>query len=322
MTESQKEKKGRFKRIGLPLAIIAVAGLLAFFLIITKEPPQQSSAKEKASLVETITVHRETYEISVSASGSVQPSNQVSLRPQVSGHITEVHPRMIPGGIVRKGTVLARIDARPYEQAYEEGKAALAQARAELKLEQGRQEVAEADWRYFQENSETEVEGVPALALRKPQLERARAQVQSARARVEQALLNLEYTTIKAPFDAAVLEENVDPGQFAGPQAAIATLVGIHNFRARVSLPVRKLAYIDIPQQNAEKGSEVHIRQTAGEDVIRREGRVARLLPKLGEAGRMAQLIIDIPDPLRLQNQGDEAGNEDIVRMLPLLINA
>lgn len=52
-----------------------------------------------------------------------------------------------------------------------------------------------------------------------------RANIQQAEAAVELAKLQLEYTTLKAPFDGVIAELYLDPGDMVGPQVPVAMIV-------------------------------------------------------------------------------------------------
>ncbi|MCA9583061.1 MAG: HlyD family efflux transporter periplasmic adaptor subunit, partial [Myxococcales bacterium] len=102
-------------------------------------------------------------------------------------------------------------------------------------------------------------------------------------------------------------------GQVVGPQSPVVTLVGTDRFWVQVSVPVNHLAWISVPGRNGTEGSKALVRHTSGEQVVERIGHVVRMLGDLDPVGRMARLLVEIEDPLRLNK--DEPG-------LPLLLGA
>jgi RND family efflux transporter MFP subunit len=309
-------------KVGLPILILVAAGGLTATLMASREAPEQSEPEEQAALVETRTVERREHRLDVRASGTVIPARQVQLQPQVSGKIVDVHPAVEPGGLVDKGEQLVQIDRSDYQLAVEQREAAVEQASAQLEREKGKQQVAQREWELFKEEAEklTGEKQDPSLALRKPQLMSARAQVESAKSQLESARLNLERTSIEAPFDALVRDQSAEVGQVAGTQGPVATLVSTETFRVRLSMASDKIPQIDIPNVNAEKGSEAMVYYEVGDQKIEREARVMRLLGDLDPAGRMARVLVEIVDPLGLENIEGDAPNQ--IRGMPLLLDA
>jgi RND family efflux transporter MFP subunit len=309
-------------KIGLPILILAVAGGLTATLMASREAPEKSEPEAEAALVETRTVERREHRLDVRASGTVVPARQVQLQPQVSGMIVDVHPSLEPGGLVDEGERLVQIDRSDYQLAVDQRETAVEQAKAQLEREKGQQEVAQREWELFKEEAEklTGEKQDPSLALRKPQLMSARAQVEAAKSQLQSARLNLERTSIEAPFDALVRDESAEIGQVAGTQGPVATLVSTDTFRVRLSLATDKVPQIDIPNVNAETGSKATVQYEVGDQKIERDARVLRLLGDLDPAGRMARLLVEIEDPLGLEEADGDGPNE--IRGLPLLLDA
>lgn len=305
--------RSRFWKALLPLLILFAAVAVVATMLSTSEPPARSEAAEPAArLVRTATVERSAQRIDVEATGTVMPAESVSLQAQVSGRVVSVSGDLQPGAVVREGETLLRIEGTDFEAAVAEAEAQLAQARADLALERGRSEVAAAEFDSFAGDLEMPVN--EDLARRGPQLASAQAAVKRAEAQLARARADLGRATLRAPFDALVLEETVDVGSQVGPQTQLARLVAVDHYWVRATLPIAHLAYVDVPGFNAESGSRAVIRQDGGVDgAAQREGTVMRLFGEVTPQGRLAQLLIRVPDPQALEA---EAGG------LPLLLDA
>jgi len=114
---------------------------------------------------------------------------------------------------VEEGETLVRIDRADYETVLQQRESERRQARADLEIEMGRQNVAEQEFQLL----DNELSGPnKALVLRQPQLDSAQAAVDAAEAAVRRARLDLQRTQVKAPFDARVLSRGGEhrlPGQ-------------------------------------------------------------------------------------------------------------
>lgn len=279
--------------------LVGVGSAVAF--IATKPEPKRVAPPRSPPRVEVSSIPRETRAAEVEALGTLVPERQVRLQPEVSGVVRKVSPRLVPGGRVREGAVLVRIDARNYRIAVEQARAQVARAEVELRLEQGRQRVAKAEWALL--GDDTGGEADEELALRKPQLDNAEAALASARSVLRRAELDLSRTILRAPFDGFVQAESVDEGQRIGPEAQVATLVGTRAFWVQVSLPPSALGYVQLPS-DGEPGSRAMVRSAAPGREVEREGRVIRLLGDLDPKGKMARLLVEIRDPMALGAEG------------------
>lgn len=290
----------RVWKVALPLLVLVLAVAAFVAMMATREPPARgASGAVQARLVHTEVAQRQPQRIEVRATGAVMAADAVLLQPQISGRVVAVHPQLEPGAVIDAGEVLVEIEATDFEAALAEAEAQLAQARAELALERGRREVAQAEFEQFGEGLDVPVN--KSLALRAPQLESAKANVRRAEAQLQRARANLERTTLRAPFRALIADPSVDVGALVGPQSQLARLVAVDRYWVRATLPVAHLEHVAIPGFNADSGAQVRIRQAEGDDdASARRGQVLRLLGDVTPQGRLAQLLVAVPDPLAL----------------------
>ncbi|UCD35938.1 MAG: efflux RND transporter periplasmic adaptor subunit, partial [Nitrospiraceae bacterium] len=143
------------------------------------------------------------------------------------------------------------------------------------------------------------------LALYEPQLKNARAGLASAAARVEQARLDLERTTIKAPFDARVRSEDIEQGQYVRSGTVVAVLAGTETADISIPLSLDDLSWLAVPGPGQRRNgalAEVHI--AIGGKSFQWEGRVVRSTGEVDPRSRMMQLIVEVKDPYGLNRKG------------------
>ncbi len=278
-------------------SIILVVAVGIAILIFRTEPTAQrvGATRETAMLVDVINAEHGTFSPTIVAMGSVEPEQDIFLSPRVSGEIVELAPGFIPGGFVEKGEMLLHIDPADYRNRLQQRQSDLHQAVADLNIEEGRQQVAKQDYQLLDENLTAENQ---ALVLRQPQLNAARARVEAARAAVEQSKLDLQRTTIKAPFDAHILSRNANVGSQVAPGDNLGRLVGRDVYWVAATVPLSKLRWIDFPEDGS-MGANVQIRNRAAwpEDEYR-EGHIYKLVGALEPQTRMARVLVSVPDPL------------------------
>ncbi|MFW5741554.1 MAG: efflux RND transporter periplasmic adaptor subunit [Myxococcota bacterium] len=315
--------------IGLFLLIVAAGVGIAVALVKTKPEPRKAGKPKRAVPVEVHVVKTTTQPLAVIANGTVISAREVVLQPEVTGRIVWKSEDLVPGGRIKKGAPLLRIDPRDYATAVEQQKAQLESRKLAYEQEKSRRVIAEREWDLFGDDA-----GAPdatdalgrALALRKPHLRSAKASLHAAQAALQQSRLALSRTLLSAPFNAFVQSENVDVGQLVSPNAQLARLVGTDTFWIQVSVPVERLPWIKVPGLNAEKGSDVKVMQEVGAGMVEREAKVIRLYGDLDPVGRMARVLVEVPDPMSVDEPVDVAevreGEPAPPTAMPLLLGA
>lgn len=292
------------KIVGICLAIL-IGGLAITVLIFSTEPEAKTEGAsiETAMLVDVISAEQGTYEPIIVATGTVQPVEDVTLSPLVSGQVIRRDPAFTPGGFVKKNQVLLQIDPSDYRNTLELRKSELMQSQSTLETEMGRQQIAEQDLKLIADDSlfgtNPLSEEERQLVLRKPQLNAVKATIGGAKASVDQAQLNLSRTTIRAPFDAHILSQNVTKGSQVSQGDNLGRIVGTDYYWVMATVPVSKLQWLSFPNNDSEKGSPVRIKNsTAWSTDAYREGYLDKQIGALDNQTRLARVLVKVADPL------------------------
>ncbi|MAJ46826.1 MAG: hypothetical protein CBC35_05905 [Planctomycetes bacterium TMED75] len=287
-----------FFRFLLPLIVIAAAGYGCLLLIGSRPTPPRVEVPERATLVETMTPVPQNDRATITGFGTIEPHRLLALQPQVGGEIRVIAPDLIPGGLIAKNDILLQIDTLDFELALEQRKADIANAEVNLQLAEASSLVAQREWELIGDSIESTDIG-EQLARKEPQKREAEAMLAAARGKLKLAQLDLDRTTIRAPFNALVLNDSIELGQIVAPRATIATLVGTDEFEVIASIPLAKLPMIRIDPEDPARNSRATISLELGEGrTLTRQARVARLAGEVERTGRLAKVIIEILDPL------------------------
>ncbi len=185
--------------------------------------------------------------VTVSATGTLQPTKSVDVGSEQSGTLATVLAQ--ENDQVKKGQLLAQLDTAKLRDAVAKSSAALAAANASVA--QARATVAEAKASLSRMRQVAELSGgkVPArteLETAEATLARAIANEASARAAVVQAEAvlktdetNLSKGTIRSPVDGVVLTRKVEPGQSVVAAMTIPVLFTLAEDLARMELQVK-----------------------------------------------------------------------------------
>lgn len=141
---------------------------------------------------------------SVSANGTLNPVVLVNVGTQISGRIQRLHADF--NDRVKAGQVLAELDPRLVEAQLRQSRAAVASARADLRL-------AQSDERRTRALVERKFLSAADLDRAEKTTEVARAALETAQAKVAYEETNLHYTVIRSPVSGVVISRNVDVGQ-------------------------------------------------------------------------------------------------------------
>ncbi len=141
--------------------------------------------------------------IYLDAVGKCVAREVVSVQPQVSGRITQIH--FTDGAELKKGAPLFTIDPRPFQAQVHLAEANLARAGADLDL-------AKAQFARIADLVDTRAIAKQDYDTRKNAVAVAEAQVKQNEAALETARLNLEYTFIRSPIDGRAGHRLVDIG--------------------------------------------------------------------------------------------------------------
>ncbi|MGR4866016.1 efflux RND transporter periplasmic adaptor subunit [Caulobacter sp. LARHSG274] len=183
-----------------------------------------------ASTVAVATAGQADLPVVIEALGTVTPAATVTVRPQVSGVITQVLFR--EGQMVRAGQVLVQIDPRPFQMALMEAQGNLTRDQAQLASAR----VTLARYQTLLAQDSIARQDVDTQAATVKQLE---GTVMSDRASVGTAQLNLGYARIVAPVSGRVGLRVVDSGNYiaAGDAAGVAVITTVSPIDVEFTVP-------------------------------------------------------------------------------------
>lgn len=300
MTEAAVSKS-KWRWLRVVGSIFACTGILggaaaAIYYINTTEPvaTQVKSVRKSAALVETTIAERGDYAPQIEVLGTVRAASEVLLSPRVSGQVSSLSKKFIPGGTVNAGDVLVQIDPTDFKNTLSIRKSELEQVEASLQIEEGRQLLAQQELELLQD---TIKDLNRSLVLREPQIASIRAEVNAAKAEVQRAQIDLERTEVKAPFDAQILTRSVNVGSQVTPGDELARLVGLDEYWVMASVPLRSLRWVEFPETDGQ-GSEVKLRDSdTWLPGVERTAVVSRLIGTLDDQTRLARVLITVDDP-------------------------
>ena len=163
-----------------------------------------AAPEEEAIGVQSAPAEVRDLRITAEATGELEPVLKVEVKSKASGEILELH--VDSGDEVEPGTLLAEVDPRDVDNAFEQAEADLAVARERMNIAEAQRD---------RSRDLLDVEVITAQEYESKQLEYANAQSSLVRARTNLELATLRRTdvTIRAPMAGTILEKLVEAGQ-------------------------------------------------------------------------------------------------------------
>jgi HlyD family secretion protein len=167
---------------------------------------------------QTAKVERGSLVVVVTATGTLQPTDQVDVGSELSGIVKTVEADF--NDTVKKGQVLVRLDTARLEAQVIQSEAALKVAQARVREAQANEDEMRRRLERAKELSTRQFVSEEALVTAEAAAKRAVATLASARSQVDQAKAalamdrtNLDKAVIRSPIDGTVLARKVEPGQ-------------------------------------------------------------------------------------------------------------
>ncbi|RYG00465.1 MAG: efflux RND transporter periplasmic adaptor subunit, partial [Chitinophagaceae bacterium] len=205
--------------------------------------------KEEAPILPVITLVEEDTILDNNYVASIQAIKNVEVRAKISGSLEKI--LCDEGRIVKKGQPLFKLNDRVFQVELERAKANLENMRAEAHV------------------AELEIKRVKLLVdkkvITKTELDLAEAKLQSARARVKeaataesQANINLDFATIRAPFDGITNRIPLKPGSFINTGDLLTSVSDLNSIYAYFDVSeIEYLHYIKTREKSGSKYSDV-----------------------------------------------------------------
>lgn len=203
----------KYKKYFKNSIIVLVAAIVVFFGY------KYFTTEKKASIaVQTVKLSKQNVTTSVTATGTVEPVDQVDVGTQVSGIINHIYADY--NSPVKKGQLLAELDKTNLQESVNN---ALAQYNASLN-----------ELNYYQQNYNRQNNMYKSGVISKADYEQAAYQVKNSQETVSQrktalaqARTNLSYANIYAPIDGIILSREVEEGQTVAASMTTPTLFTI-----------------------------------------------------------------------------------------------
>jgi RND family efflux transporter MFP subunit len=250
-----------------------------------KQGAKQAPASNEAPVInlapeDIVTIKRGELTTGPRISGTLQAATRAVVRAETSGAVVAIGPEL--GQAVKKGDLLARIEAKALGDVN-------ASARSGVEAAQAQYELAQREV----QRTEALVKG-GAIAQR--ELDRAKSQLAAAQAAVTQARAQLASSqsmlgdaTVRAPIAGVVARRAISAGDVVSPGSELYEVIDPSTMRLDASVASDDLSVI-------APGKEVDF-EVRGYPGQRFAGKISRVAPAADPVTRQIQVLVEIPNP-------------------------
>src|SRR6266480_2093265 len=224
-------KKSRTIRWILLVLAVALAGYYGWYRFHGGESSttaQKSAPKAPPIRVSIASVEKADFPVYLTGLGAVQGFNTVVVRTRVDGQIDKI--AFQEGQLVNQGDLLAQIDPRPFQAAFDQAKAKKAQDEANLaNANLDLQRYTKLGEFATRQQTDTQRSTVAQLT----------AQIAADEAAISNAQTQVDYTQVKAPISGIAGLRQVDLGNIvnASTQTGIVTITQIEPIAVIFTAP-------------------------------------------------------------------------------------
>ena len=202
------QRRRRMRRPLLMFVLLLIAGLTGFFILqrrqkVTVAAASKSQPAPPSVAISTAVAQQGSIGVYINALGSVAPVYTVTVKSRVDGQLISVNYR--EGQMVKKGDLLAEIDARPFQ-------AQLEQAEGQYQRDKALLENANVDLARYQLAFSKNAIPKQQLDTQVATVHQYEGVVNIDQGQIDTAKVNLSYCRITSPITGRVGLRLVDPG--------------------------------------------------------------------------------------------------------------
>lgn len=290
--------------------VLALGGAIIWRLIdvLSSDPAALSQRRSQLPApVEVAPIQRGPIELVRLFSGTLESAAQVQVASKIDGRIHAVHVDL--SDPVHHNQVVAVLDSDEFDQALEQAQAEMAVAQANLTAAQNALEIAEREMQrqatLLEQGiaSDTQYDHVRAdLLAAQSRVKVSQAQVQRAAAALSNAKTQLDYTQIRAVWDAEsskpryVSARMVEAGETVSANTPLLTIVQLNPIKAVIYISERDYALL-------QQGQDVRLRVDAHPEQAF-SAKVTRISPVFESNSRQAKVELSADNPDLLLKPG------------------
>ena len=254
--------------------------LLSLFILVTAcEKVPEPTLPPRPALVMVVGQSDAAHHSAMVLVGEVKSRYESNQSFRIAGKIVERKGEV--GEVVKKGQMLARLDATDTNLTSQAARADVLSAEANFAL-------AKAEVERQRKLVEKKFISQSALDLQEAQLKTTAARLKQVRAQAAVSSNQSQYTTLVADRDGVITQINAEPGQVVKAGEMVAQIVDTTQIEVLVAVPESRIKNVNI-------GDRVGIKLWANQEKIY-QGKIREITPAASETTRAFDMRVSVVD--------------------------
>ncbi|WP_413701902.1 efflux RND transporter periplasmic adaptor subunit [Psychromonas sp. KJ10-10] len=308
-------------------------GLLALFLAPSiKQKPPQTDKVATPKLVRVMPVVPRIIQPTASGYGYIQPASEWQVQSELSGTISWIADNLSSGAIMKKGEVVLKIDPAPFLLTKAQLDAQLEVAALKDETIQSSLQIAQQDFQLqsaelarFESLNSTGSISKTDLDASKRQLLNSQQQLQTLKnsllinqaekkvitSQLDVVALDLEKTTLRAPFDIRLTEVNIGIAEYINRGELLLKADGLEAVEVSAQFPIGKMRPLRKSVKNDALSNNLHadlqatVELQATDRIISWPAVVDRTGALLDVQTQSQSIVVNIPTPYQQATPGE-----------------
>jgi membrane fusion protein, multidrug efflux system len=237
----------------------------------TKNEKAADKKEEKKLPVEIAVAKKGSISSWILTTATLEPDSQVTIASETNGTVEKLYVE--EGSMVKEGQVIVQLAAREKQVALQ---------KANIRLQNASMELDRRQKSYDQK------------IISQSEYDKAKFEMEVAESEKKSAEVEIDRTTIRAPFTGIITERFIEKGQNIQPQSQLFTLVDREPLKARIYLPEKEIFGI-------QENQVVNLALNAQKDV-QFQGRVRQINPSVDPKTGTVKVTVEVsqaPDAVR-----------------------
>jgi RND family efflux transporter MFP subunit len=326
------EVKFSWKKRLLWLPPILIGILVIFIAPSLKQKPPQTTKVASPKVVRVMAISPRNIQPTASGYGYIQPAKDWQVQSELSGSVTWTSENLSPGAIIKKGEAVLKIDTAPFLLTKAQLDAQLEVAmlkdqtiQSSLKIAQQDFELQRAELARFERlNSTGNISKIDRDASQR-QLLNSQQQLQTLKnsllinqaekkviiSQLDVVALDLEKTTLRAPFDSRITEVNVGIAEYINRGELLLKADGLDAAEVSAQFPIGKMRPLRKSAQNNALSNNLHadlqatVELQAADRIISWPATVDRTGALLDVQTQSQSIVVNIATPYQQATPGE-----------------
>ena len=275
----------------LPLLIIILSVTLSIILSIIKKEEKKEIVDYFIPRIDTFKANKRNFQIYLEKEGHIVSKYEYPLISEVNGRILYLSDYFNNNLIFDKNELLVQVDSSYYSIDRRNAKALLNAAVLDNEMQSAIYQRSKIELSEYGQKDASD------LAKKIPQLNSSESKLDAAKANYEKTLLNLDKTSIRAPFRGRIKNNQASKGMVVSQGMKLATIYSVEDLVLSLPLQLDELNFLsDFKNNDIYDNIKINISLNVGDEVYNLEGNYEGISGSVDRLTQSVTLNVSLDD--------------------------